>query len=106
VSSRAAQAGVSGVVEMGANPTYLLAFGFMISTSVLFVLWHLRHLWLRRRGEQELLSLDVGNVQQLQRGAPSFIIARLPVFKYNSKVMHGCDHVVITHALFVGTAQT
>jgi len=59
----------------------------MISSSLLFVLWHCRHLWLRRRrAEEEAAEWEVGNVQHSRaEGAPSFVIARLPVFKYNPK---------------------
>ena len=92
------------VLQMAANFAYLLAVGFLISSSLLFMLC-CRHLWLRRRqAEEDSAGWDVRNLQQTRaEGAPSFIIARLPVVKYNPKVIFGCNRpdAVVAYVILV-----
>jgi hypothetical protein len=74
----------------------VLAFIFLLSTSLLFLLWHCRNAILARIIPQEEFDVEIGRAMHLPgeiysgsfhstSAAPAFVISRLPVFRYPGK---------------------
>jgi hypothetical protein len=75
---------------------YVLAFIFLLSTSLLFLLWHCRNAILARILPQDEFDVEIGRAIHLPgeiysgsfhstSAAPAFVISRLPVFRYPGK---------------------
>ncbi|WIA22690.1 hypothetical protein OEZ86_009656 [Tetradesmus obliquus] len=78
---------------MNLTPMYVLAFIFLLSSSLLFLLWHCRNAILSRILPQDEFDVEIGRAMHLPgeiysgsfhstSAAPAFVIRRLPVFRY------------------------